>query len=113
MVLLCVCCSQTGPSHTLGFQGYPYLVSYEEIVNGVYNFFQYCAVRCNKLKKLKSLMNQEVKRFKKPTQVRWLSTYEAVEAIYSAWALLILSLDHEATYSSNDGAAKARGMVKK
>ena len=58
-------------------------------------------------------MNQEVKRFKKPTQVRWLSTYEAVEAIYSAWALLILSLDHEATYSSNDGAAKARSMVKK
>ena len=52
-------------------------------------------------------MNQEVKRFKKPTQVRWLSTYEAVEAIYSAWALLILSLDHD------DGAAKARGMVKK
>ena len=58
-------------------------------------------------------MNQKVKHFKKPTQVWWLSTHEAVEAIYSAWTLLILSLDHEASSSNNDGAAKARGMISK
>ena len=58
-------------------------------------------------------MNQKVKHFKKPTQVWWLSTHEAVEAIYSAWTLLILSLDHEAASSNNDGAAKARGMISK
>ena len=60
---------------------------------------------------LKNLMNQKVKHFKKPTQVWWLSTHEAVEAIYSAWTLLILSLEHEAASSSKDGAAKARGMI--
>jgi len=65
----------------------PYLVQYEEIVIGIYNFFQYSAVRYNKLKELKNLMNQRVKRFKKPRQVRWLSSCEAVEAIYSAWTL--------------------------
>ena len=91
----------------------PYLVKYEEIVIGIYNFFQYSAVRYNKLKELKNLMNQKVKRFKKPTQVRWLSTHEAVEAIYSAWTLLILSLEHEAASSNRNGAAKARGMVTK
>ena len=58
-------------------------------------------------------MNQKVKHFKKPTQVWWLSTHEAVEAISSAWTLLILSLDHEAASSNNDGAAKARGMISK
>ena len=91
----------------------PYLVQYEEIVIGIYNFFQYSAVRYNKLKELKNLMNQKVKRFKKPTQVRWLSTFEAVEAIYSAWTLLILSLEHEAASNNSEGAAKARGMVRK
>ena len=60
---------------------------------------------------LKNLMNQEVKHFKKPTQVWWLSTHEAVEAIYSAWTLLILSLGHEAASRNKDGAAKARGMI--
>ena len=74
----------------------PYLVQYEEIVIGIYNFFQYSAVRYDKLKELKKLMNQKVKRFKKPTQVRWLSKYEAVEDIYSAWTLLILFLEHGA-----------------
>ena len=58
-------------------------------------------------------MNQKVKHFKKPTQVWWLSTHEAVEAIYSVWTLLILSLEHEAASSNNNGAAKARGMILK
>ena len=48
----------------------PYLVKYEEIVIGIYNFFQYSVVRDNKLKELKHLINKKVTRFKKPTQVR-------------------------------------------
>ena len=52
-------------------------------------------------------MNQKVKRFKKPTQVCLLSAYEAVEAIYSAWTLLTLSLEHEAASNNREGAAKA------
>ena len=36
---------------------------------------------------------------------------DAVEAIYSAWTLLILSLENEAASSNKDGAAKARGMI--
>ena len=57
-------------------------------------------------------MDQKVESFKNPYQVRWLSTYEAVEAIYSTWTLLILSLEHEAASSNND-EGYARGMVKK
>lgn len=91
----------------------PYLVSYQEIVLGIYNFFQYSAVRYNKLKELKQLMQEKVKRFKKPTQVRWLSTHDAVEAIYLAWTVLILELEHEAASANDDGAAKARGMVRR
>jgi len=39
-----------------------------------------------------------------------LSTYEAVEAIYSAWTLLVFSLEQEAASNNKEGAAKARGM---
>ena len=39
-----------------------YLVSYEEIAISIYNFFQYSAVRYNKLKELKNLMNQKVSK---------------------------------------------------
>ena len=73
---------------------------------GIYNLFQHSAVRYNKPKKLKSLLNQKVQRFKKSTQVRWLSTHEAVEAICSAWTLFILSLEREATSSNNNGQWK-------
>ena len=45
------------------------------------------------------------------TQVWWLSTHEAVVAIYSAWTLLILSLEHETASSNKDGTAKARAMI--
>jgi len=40
-----------------------------------------------------------------------LMAYEAVEVIYAAWTLLILSLEHEA--NNKEDAAKARGMVRK
>ena len=36
-----------------------------------------------------------------------------MEAIYSAWTLLIFSLEHEAASNNKKGAAKARGMVRK
>lgn len=100
--------SQTGPNSPLSAKVVPYFVQHEEIVIGIYNFFQYSAVRYNKLKELKNLLNQKVKRFKKPMQVCWLSTCEAVKAIYSAWTLLILSLKHEAAANNSEGAAKAR-----
>lgn len=104
-----VCSSQTGPNSPLSAKAVPYLVQHKEIVIGIYNFFQYSAVRYNKLKELKNLLNQKVKRFKKPMQVCWLSRCEAVKAIYSAWTLLTLSLKHEAAANNSECAAKARG----
>ena len=44
--------------------------------------------------------------------MRWLSVYEALEAVYGAYSVLYLGLDHEATRNT-DGAAKAKGIKSK
>ena len=57
------------------------------------------------------MMNLQVKKFKKPTNVRWLSLHESVEAFYTAWGCLCLTLKHTADKDNSDGAAKAKGIL--
>ena len=73
-----------------------YLTEYQSSVKMVYNFYQYSAVRYEKIRELKKVMKVQAKNFKKPTSVRWLSTYEAIEAVHSAWGVLVMALEHEA-----------------
>ena len=47
-------------------------------------------------------MQEKVKRFRNPCQVRWLSTHDAVEKIYLTWTALILELEHEAALETNE-----------
>ena len=85
----------------------------QETMIGIFNFYNYSAVRYNKIRELTKIMNVHVKRFKKPTQVRWLSVFEAVEAIHGALSVLYIALDHEATNgsgASGEGSAKAKGL---
>ena len=88
-----------------------YLKTVQTTLVNVYTFFQYSAVRYNKLRQLKSVMNVQVKKFRKPTQVRWLSLQESVLAVISAWGVLVMTLEHEAVGTSV-GAAQARGILK-
>ena len=85
----------------------------QETMIGIFNFYNYSAVRYNKIRELTKIMNVHVKRFKKPTQVRWLSVYEAVEAVHGALSVLYIALEHEATSgsgASGEGSAKAKGL---
>lgn len=89
-----------------------FLKSVQETLVNIYFFYSFSACRYNKIKELKAVMNTQVKRFKKPSSVRWLSVFEAVDSALGAISVLHLSLDHEAT-GGGDGAAKASGIKKK
>ena len=92
----------------------PYLQVVNEMLIAIFNFYQYSAPRYAKVRELQKLMGQKVKKFKKPTQVRWLSMSDAVKACLSSYSSLILSLDHEvATAPNTEGGNKARGILRK
>lgn len=66
------------------------------------------------VRELKILMVQKFKRFKKPTQDRWLSLSDAVKACLSSYSSLSLSLEHEvATAPNTEGGNKDRGILRK
>ncbi|PVD24738.1 hypothetical protein C0Q70_15223 [Pomacea canaliculata] len=89
----------------------PYLETVQTTLANIFDFFHYSACRYNKLRELKELMKTQVRKFKKPTNVRWLSLHESVKAVYSAWGCLCLALEREAA-SKNTGGAKAREILK-
>ncbi|XP_069113661.1 uncharacterized protein C17orf113-like [Argopecten irradians] len=92
----------------------PFLKSVNEMLIAILNFYHFSAPRYNKLKELTSLMGKKVKRFKKPTQVRWLSMSDAVSTCFDCYSVLILGLEHEVASSPHsEGGNKARGILKK
>ncbi|KAK7503565.1 hypothetical protein BaRGS_00005104 [Batillaria attramentaria] len=58
----------------------------------------------NELKRLKSIMQEQVRKIKKPTAVRWLSLHEAVVAVQESWGCLVLMLENDATPNAGDTA---------
>ena len=87
-----------------------YLKEYQSTITQIFNFYQYSAVRYNKIRELRQIMRVKVKKFKKPTSVRWLSTGEAVETLREAWPCLVLGLDFEASHNKSP---EAKGILKK
>lgn len=77
----------------------------QEVLVGIFNFFKYSPVRYNSLKELKKVMKEKVRRFKKPTAVRWLSLTEAVKAAEESWGCLCLTLENAATEKDATAAA--------
>ena len=94
-------------------KGVPYLQKVQEILVNIFNFYEYSAPRYNKIREIKSALNEKVKKFKKPTQVRWLSLQHAIDAVHSSWSALVLGLEHEvANDSTSVGGNKAKGILK-
>ncbi|XP_006813844.1 uncharacterized protein C17orf113-like [Saccoglossus kowalevskii] len=92
----------------------PYLHSINEILIAIYNFYNYSAPRYVKIKELQALLGKKVKRFKRPSQIRWLSMSDAVDACYESYSALVLGLEHEVASSPNsEGGNKAKGILKK
>ncbi|XP_053406543.1 uncharacterized protein C17orf113-like [Mercenaria mercenaria] len=91
----------------------PYLQKVQSVLINIYNFYEYSAPRYNKIRELKTLMGGKVKKFKKPTQVRWLSLQDAIESVYNSWSSLVLWLEHEvASAPQSEGGNKAKGILK-
>lgn len=70
----------------------------------IYKYFKYSATRAAALKKMKRIMKEQVKRFKKPTSVRWLSLHDAVKAVHDSWGCLVMMLEQEAARNEGDTA---------
>ena len=89
----------------------PALTKVEETLVLIFKYFKYSAVRYNTVKEMKRIMQEKVKRFKKPTAVRWLSLHDAVKAAEEGWGSLVMTFEHEA--ASNEGdTAKALSLTK-
>ena len=102
-------------AHRLALKSYwaakrvPYFEKINEMLIAIYNFYQYSVPRYNKIKQLQSILGSKVKRFKKPTQVRWLSMSDAVSTCFDAYSALILE---QTTYPNTEGGNKAKGILK-
>ncbi|XP_060067543.1 E3 SUMO-protein ligase KIAA1586-like [Ylistrum balloti] len=89
----------------------PYLRKVQELLIAIYYYYEFSAPRYNKLRELKKIMKEKVKKFKKPTEVRWLSLQDAIIAVYESWSVLILGMEHEAANAPRtEGGAKAKGI---
>ena len=85
-------------------QRVPALQKLQETLVRLYKYFKYSAVRTNELKQLKNLMQEKVRKLKKPTAVRWLSLQDAVVAAQESWGCLVLMLEHEVASNEGDTA---------
>ena len=71
------------------------LLDFQRTVTQVYTYFEYSAVRYERMRQLQEVLNVHVKKFKKPTSVRWLSLEDAVAAIHQSWPVLVAVLENE------------------
>lgn len=93
-----------------GAKTMPYLLEMQRTINSVYYFFKYSPTRYQKIRELQAVLGKKVKKFKKPSNVRWLSISEAVDALYGSWGVLIMTLEHEI---ETNGTSEARGILNK
>ena len=82
----------------------------QRTITQVYNLFEYSAVRYERVRELQAALKVQVKKFKKPSNVRWLSVESAVEAIHDSWAVLVASLENE--WETNR-TPEAKGLAQK
>jgi hypothetical protein len=76
------------------------LIDLQRTITQIYTFFEYSAVRYEKIKELSKIMTQEVqkynfRKFQKPSGVRWLSLEHAVQAMRNGWGVLVMCLENE------------------
>ena len=60
-----------------------YMQTVQTIRVDIYVLYKYFASRYNKIRELQKIMDAKVRQFKKPTNVRWLSLHDSVQAMVS------------------------------
>lgn len=85
------------------------ITKYRQTVNSVYHYFEYSAVRYERLRELNSALDEsDIVSLKEPCSVRWLSLTRAVKAIKANLPALLMELDEDAAR----GNAQAEGILR-
>ena len=84
----------------------PWFNRFEKVVNQIYTFFSRSAVRTAELIEMQRVLDHPQVKLKKPSDTRWLSLENAVNALRRCFKPVKCVLDHEA----NEGDATALGL---
>lgn len=77
--------------------------NFRNMFNGVYAFFHTSANRTSLLSEMQGIYNDPVLKMKEPHEIRWLSVYDSVEAVFRSYPSLV------ATFKSLSSNATASG----
>ncbi|CAG2186740.1 unnamed protein product [Mytilus edulis] len=86
----------------------PYLKKFKAIVEQLYRFYQYSAVRMAALHHIQEILQEPVIKITEAKDVRWLSHDKAVQSIRRCFPSIITSLEREA---KERGDAQALGLA--
>ncbi len=86
----------------------PGMVAYRDTIVSLYYYFHKSAVRSDRMKEVQAILEEPVLRYREVHQVRWLSFYKAIEAV---WRTLDSLITYFSTTAKND--PKAAGIGKK
>ena len=78
-----------------------YMTKFMETLHALYNFFHNSAVRSSKLHSIQDALEEPVRSYKEVFSVRWLSLYDAIEAVLVTWPSLQTTLENEVATSNN------------
>ena len=82
-----------------------YLTKFMEMLHAIYNYFHNSVVRSAKLRAVQAALEEPVRSYKEVFSVRWLSLYNAVEAVLRSWPALQTTPGDEVVSSSNPAAS--------
>lgn len=75
---------------------------YQETLESIFYYFKKSADRCDKVEAVQRVLNDPVLKYREVHQVRWLSFYQALDAVYR-------TLDSLISYFSTATDSKAAG----
>ena len=87
----------------------PYLKRFKDILDQLYRFYEYSAVRTAGLKEIQDILNDPQMKLTQAKDVRWLSHDKAVHNLRRCFPSVITSLEREAEERNN---AEAVGLAK-
>ena len=90
-----------------------YLQEFSDLINGIFQFYYYSAVRRREFKELAEVLEEEIKQFGCLKSVRWLaSRFRALSVIEKNYKVLIYDLESK-SYEKTETGTKALGYLKK
>ena len=83
-----------------------FLKDYQTTLTSLYTYFKHSSVRCEKLRAMQQVLQEDQIKVKEVYEVRWLAFYSALDAVFRC-------LDSLVSYFAQSGDAKDTGLGKK